>query len=590
MAPRLEGHNVRIALPVTAAGTGESSTRDPSPTTPAEDLAQRSDLEEASQTQCCEGEANLVVEVIPNEASRNSLKEVKKEQSRRLKFMRHTNLGARWSVKFIGLGMMAVILILAVLYKPTNVIDDDIHHRRVMTALFVAGLTLVALEDWVVLNKAGVMIILAGVMWTFHAVKHHPNEKSEEGHAILHHKLEKGLAEVGSIILFLLPAMGLVESIDHFDGFAIVTRTILRYMGKRPDLLMPIIFILSFFLSSVMDNLTATIVCLKILRHVVPHNEDWRHSCGGLTVVSANAGGAWSPIGDVTTTMLWIQNKITAAETVKGLFIPSFVAGVVPLCGIWWQACRCGPGPAAKDKKVSGEVMPTATSADQNEDPANAIVSFKSIAALVVGVGLILLIPVLKIVTGLPPYLGMLLALGIFWVITDCFNFEPPLPSSAEDSQGAHGHGEQGVTAALHKVDLSSLLFFTGVLLSVVALESAGVLKRYSSFLVEITGHSQVALSILLGVSSAIVDNVPLVQAAIEMFDETPVDDSLWQLVALASGTGGSILAVGSVAGVTLMGMEGVSFIWYAKRISLWAALGFMLAVATYELQHSLVQ
>eukprot|EP00913_Durusdinium_trenchii_P013239 g12426.t2 len=327
--------------------------------------------------------------------------------------------------------------------------------------------------------------------------------------------------------------MCLVESIDHMKGFAVVTRFIVRCTREKPGRLMPIVCVLAFFLSSVIDNLTATIVCIKILQRVVPHNQercalfdqvisnksqDWRHSCGGLVVVAANAGGAWSPIGDVTTTMLWVQQKISTA-------------GIV--------AKRCAP-------KHEGEAPPI--------NPP--VASRNSKIVLSVGILCILMVPVVKMVTGLPPYLGMMMALGVFWLVSEIGD--------------------------LANVDLSSLLFFTGVLMGVSALESAEVLANYSEFMRRVTKGSDMLLAVLIGVSSAVVDNVPLVQASIEMFDDN-MDSPLWQL--LSAGTGGSMLAVGSVAGVTLMGLEKVGFLWYMKRISPWAALGFILGLVTYQLQ-----
>jgi len=461
-------------------------------------------------------------------------------------------------------------------------------------------------------------------MWVFTAVGFQPHA-SEEGYAKLHEELSRGLEDVGSIILFLLPAMGLVESIDHFGGFAVVTQAIERLVRRRRDALMPIICLLSFFMSSVIDNLTATIVAVKLLRHIVPDDDEWRRLCGGLAVVAANAGGAWSPIGDVTTTMLWIQGKISALETVASLFVPSLVAGVVPLGGLWWQAKRHA---ATKAKAEASAATPAGCCrAEGSVGSGPAKVTASSVAVLALGIGCILMVPVLKIWTGLPPYLGMLLALGIVWVVTDSMGIAPAghsadpaeaeaatepaergpeswtgaeaLQSREESTDASEEQGmpapashavslESGVPEALHKVDLTGLLFFTGVLLAVVALDSAGVLQHYAEFLAELCHGSSVAISALLGVSSAVVDNVPLVQAAIEMFSEVERDDPLWQLVALAAGTGGSILSVGSIAGVTLMGMEGVGFLWYCRRVSVWAAIGFAAGIAAFQLQHTL--
>uniref|UniRef100_A0A7S0APB8 Citrate transporter-like domain-containing protein n=1 Tax=Pyrodinium bahamense TaxID=73915 RepID=A0A7S0APB8_9DINO len=524
-------------------------------------------------------------------------------------------------VKVGGFSLMVVIFLVSMLRWPNGMIKDENTRAQVLSTLFIVGLTMVALEDMIAINKSSVMMVLAATMWTFLAVSYDPI-KSKDGANELHEELNRGLHEVGGVILFLLPAMGVVESIDHFDGFAIVTFVIHKIMRGQKERLMPIICFLTFALSSVIDNLTATIVALKLLRHVVTDDVEWRRNCGGSAVIAANAGGAWSPIGDVTTTMLWIQGKITAPKTVSWLFLPSFVAGALPLLGIWWRARRNGrgPGPLQTAKRQSRgsrrfselvdepENHAPEKELEQDREPLRCYardvhrdeITFMKVLALVLGIAFILMVPVLKMWTGLPPYLGMLLALGLFWFMTDNFEFdssahqevqangrpEPHSPGRAIDSEVQAQHG---VVAALHKVDLTGLLFFTGVLLAVGALDSAGVLHDYARFLVGLCGTSPVALCTLLGVSSAIVDNVPLVEASIDMFKETDCDDPLWQLIALAAGTGGSILSIGSIAGVTLMSMEGVGFIWYCKQISLWAALGFAMGIVIYQVQRLLL-
>jgi len=382
-------------------------------------------------------------------------------------------------------------------------------------------------------------------------------------------------------------------------------------MAGHRGRLMPIICIFTFFLSSVIDNLTSTIVALKILRSLAAKDQDFRHVCGSLAVIAANAGGVWSAVGDVTTTMLWIQSKVTAPKLVVTLFLPSVVAGVLPLLGIWWQwrrdMQRNGTEPRESRARVnsgnsgvadddSGQMSKKAqrrvekqplsmngrTAADMSQK-----VTAKKVLVLVVGILLILMVPTLKILTGLPPYLGMLLALGTFWMLTDSLDLSVEessgVPGNSPRSTG--GHDEAGVMAALHKVDLSGLLFFAGVLLAVGALDSAGVLRRYATNLVQATRGSPVALCTLLGLSSAVVDNVPLVQAAIDMFNEVSTDDPLWHLIALAAGTGGSCLSVGSIAGVTLMSMEGVGFLWYLRRIGPWALVGFFGGILTCQAQ-----
>eukprot|EP00425_Heterocapsa_triquetra_P003392 CAMPEP_0195060168 /NCGR_PEP_ID=MMETSP0448-20130528/7491_1 /TAXON_ID=66468 /ORGANISM="Heterocapsa triquestra, Strain CCMP 448" /LENGTH=567 /DNA_ID=CAMNT_0040090539 /DNA_START=64 /DNA_END=1767 /DNA_ORIENTATION=+ len=506
---------------------------------------------------------------------------------------------ARRGLKVMGATFMAAVFLVSLFGWPGGWIDDEHLKPTLMSVLFLVGLVLVVLEDHVGVNKAAVMLIVSASMWTFLSVGYHPHA-SREGHEALEHELNHGLQEVGSIILFLLPAMGVVESIDHFDGFAVVTHMIGKWTKGRKEPLLPILGMLCFFMSAVIDNLTATIVCLKLLRHAVGEDRHLRHTIGGLVVIAANAGGAWSPVGDVTTTMLWLANKITVGSTILWLFFPALVVCIVPLLGMWYQARR--------EARICDAAAAAAGEASPHGAPMELpVVTRGKVAVLVMGIACILMVPVLKMVTGLPPYLGMLLALGILWFVTDTvwFHHYAKVPHPEDDPEGGldadgtpktptmsvivGGTEQTNVVEALHKMDLTGLLFFAGVLLAVGALDTAGVLELYAKLLVDLCGNSPVAICSLLGVSSAIVDNVPLVQAAINMFGEsTPTDDPLWQLVALAAGTGGSILSVGSIAGVTLMTMEGVGYLWYCRRVSLWAAVGFALGIATYQLERAI--
>lgn len=511
-----------------------------------------------------------------------------------------------WTLSMIaklgGIGGMITMLFFSAIGWPARLSEDDDVRSKVMSVLFLTGLALVALEDVVGINKSAIMLLLAATSWTMLAESYDPVH-SEVGRHQLHLELDRGLQDVGSVILFLLPAMGVVESIDHFGGFQIVTQLIHWAMRGYKERVVPIICLLVFFLSSVIDNLTATIVALKILRHVVADDEDFRRECGGLVVIAANAGGAWSPIGDVTTTMLWIQGKITAPNTVLSLFIPSFVAGMMPLAGVCWQMRRRSGSPRptprgssrlqsdgggsnqdCEEGQAGQEQEPLRQVSDDDEDTRHEKITSAKAISLCLGIFVILLVPALKMITGLPPYLGMLLALGLMWLITDLLGFD-----NKQAQTKGHESVRRGVIAALFQVDLTGLLFFTGVLLSVGALDSAGVLRRYAGYLVGEFGDNRVALCTTLGISSAVVDNVPLVEAAIDMFKDVETDDSLWQLVALAAGTGGSILSIGSIAGVTLMSMEGIGFLWYCKRVSLWASLGFFFSIGTYQLQQLII-
>lgn len=474
-----------------------------------------------------------------------------------------------------------------------------------MSSLFLIGLTVVALEDVLGINKSAVMLGLATMIWTVLAVQYHPMNSSIGAHK-LEKKLDEGLVEIGSVVLFLLPAMAVVESMDHLGGFTLITLAMRRCANRGSDSFLYAVTLTTFFLSSMIDNLTATIVALKILRHVVPDSHlERRHFCGGLVVVAANAGGAWSPVGDVTTTMLWVHGNISAKMIILRLFFPSFIAGIVPLVATsmyrCWQAKSAGgvrnmcsrSSSHVRDDVETMEMVGFSESEDKEA-------SWFGIFALLLGVVCVLLVPVLKTFIGIPPYLGMLLGLAIFWLVSDAVLqlFGPAQnskPSSGlkgardfveeELAQPAIVPSRQGVVAALPKVDLKGLLFFTGVLLCVGALNAAGALKDYADFLVVHFGSSPVKLASVLGVSSAVVDNVPLVQAAIDMFDDKPRDHILWHLIALASGTGGSLLSIGSVAGVTLMSMEGVGFLWYARHITPLATLSFSAGILAFSLQ-----
>lgn len=492
---------------------------------------------------------------------------------------------ARLWAKVLGIGVIAVFFTIALMQWPLQLVDDKHMQAVVMSTLFLAGLVLLVVEDHVNVNKAAIMLMVSTAMWIFLAVSYHPNS-SREGREELEHELARGVKDVGSIILFLLPAMGVVESIDHFDGFAVVTHLIVKTIGKRKDMLMPVLCVLTFFLSAIIDNLTATIVSLKILRNVAGDDRHLRHTIGGLMVIAANAGGVWSPIGDVTTTMLWLQDKISVTNTLLWLFVPSLVAAVVPLLGLCWQTRR-----AAAREQLAERQSPV----EDQEHGGPAELTYAKVVVLCLGLACILMVPALKMATGLPPYMGMLLALGIIWFVTDTKTFRHlvHLPEACpEQEEGATPHtpveprfGDEGVSEALHKMDLTGLLFFAGVLLVVGALNTAGVLRGYADLLIRICGNRPELICTLLGMSSAVVDNVPLVQAAITMFADTPIDDPLWQLVALAAGTGGSLLSVGSIAGVTFMTMEGVGYVWYCRRVSFWAATGFGLGLVTFQLE-----
>jgi len=509
--------------------------------------------------------------------------------------------------------------------------------NRVLVAIFLTGLGVVALEDVLHMDKSSIMLLCAGIMWTVLAVSDDPQKK--KGMKKLEKQLDNGVAEVGKLLLFLLPAMGLCESIDHLHGFDVVAHAVKCATFGKKQLLMPVICLFTFALCTVVDSMSAMLVVLKTLRLLEPDDDDWRRQCGALAVLGANAC-VWSPIGEVTTAMLWIGGKITPAKIAAWLFIPSLASLLVPLSVLWGMAlfrrakveedaielsrsdfAKISPKnvdlestelfdnvsgffdgvdtPTSDDagsdngsKKNPSGRFPTPSEADSDggtgetkpgevvelyaaEDHRVGELTRSSISVFCLGVGCIVTVPLLKMNTSLPPYFGMLFALGLMWFVTDIFGV------------GINGNG--GVIAALHKVDLPGLLFFAGVLQSVAALDAAHILRWFASILKDTFGGNPVTMSISLGFASALVDNVPLVQAAIDMFVDVPADDPLWQLVALAAGTGGSLLSTGGIAGVTFMGVEGISFMWYLKNVSLFAVVGFFAGILTYMLQTAIV-
>jgi Na+/H+ antiporter NhaD/arsenite permease-like protein len=351
--------------------------------------------------------------------------------------------------------------------------------------------------------------------------------------------------------------MVIVELIDAHDGFDLVTQRISTTNKKR---LLWLTGFIAFFLSAILDNLTTTIVMVSLLRKLVADRED-RLLLAGMIVIAANAGGAWSPLGDVTTTMLWIGGQITALNIMKVLFLPSLVCLVLPL--------------ALLTRKMTGSVQVP----EKEEGYQSESTPFEKNMVFGIGIGSLLFVPVFKTVTHLPPYMGMLFGLGIMWVLTELIH----------NKKDEIEKGPRSVNHALRKIDTPSILFFLGILVAITALESIGTLHHLADWLDHTVGNVT-AIGVLIGFLSAIVDNVPLVAAAQGMYDLNtyPADHFFWELIAYCAGTGGSTLIIGSAAGVAAMGMEDIHFFWYLKRISLLAAIGYLAGVAVYVLQHTL--
>ena len=369
---------------------------------------------------------------------------------------------------------------------------------------------------------------------------------------LLHH-----FGKTCEILIFLIGAMTIVEIIDNFDGFSTIKSFIKT--NKKKTLLW-IVSILAFILSAIIDNLTATIVLITILRKLVPDTKD-RMWFAGMIVVTANAGGAWSPIGDVTTTMLWMNEKVTAAKLIEYLIIPSLVCMVIP-------TIIAGFLPAFK-----GEFKSEEDSGAQNA---------RGPLMLYLGLGLIVMVPIFKTLTHLPPYLGMMLSLGIFSMVAEVISnrqFSLTDLSATSDSENAHGHSP--TFKALAKIEMPSILFFLGILMTVAALESLGMIYIFGQ---DVEASMDTNLFVmLLGAGSAVIDNVPLVAASMGMFDAA-TDSSLWHFIAYAAGTGGSMLIIGSAAGVVAMGMERISFFWYLKNIAGLALVGYLAGAGVFLL------
>jgi len=414
--------------------------------------------------------------------------------------------------------------------------------------IFVIGYSAIAFEHVLRLDKAAPSLITGVLCWTLYMLSGVEVESAVEG--LLHH-----LSEIASILFFLLGAMTIVELIDSHNGFAIVTD---KVKTKNKMRLLWIISILTFFTSALLDNLTTAIVMTSLCTKILDQKSD-RLWFTGMIIIAANAGGAFSPLGDVTTTMLWIGGQITAKNIIIKLFLPSLAVCLVPLLIL---------SPRFRGKTFSSPVSETG---NINRKDANTV--------LISGVLLLLFVPVFKMVTHLPPFMGILLALGVLWIIVAVINSGKPQEEKKRLS----------VAHALQKVDSPSILFFLGILLAVSALQMFGILKQVGLFLDNSLGNDY-SIAIALGLISSIVDNVPLVAAVQNMYDlsDFPTDHPFWEFLALTTGTGGSAIIIGSAAGVAAMGMEKIEFGWYLKKISWLALAGFFAGVLVFILQQSL--
>ncbi len=417
--------------------------------------------------------------------------------------------------------------------------------------VFIIGYAAIALEHPLKINKAASALITGVLCWTIFALF------TKDTH-LPSHLLTEHLGEVAGILFFLLGAMTIVELIDAHDGFEIITTRIQTTSKKK---LVWIVGFIAFFLSAVIDNLTTTIVLVSLLRIITPDKKD-RLLFAGLVIIAANAGGAWSPIGDITTTMLWMGGQITVGGIILSTFLPSLVCFLIPAFVI--------------SRQVKGNVV-RATELAKNRNFTTSSRARNTVFCL--GIGTLLFVPVFKTVTHLPPYMGILIGLGIMWVITEMINSEK---DEAEK-------GELSVNHALRKIDTPSILFFLGILISISALQVTGVLNDVATAMNNSIGNIKI-ITIFIGLLSAIVDNVPLVAAAQGMYslEQYPTGHFFWNFLAYCAGTGGSCLIIGSAAGVVAMGLEKIEFFWYMKKIGWLALIGYLAGAGAFLLQHYL--
>lgn len=457
--------------------------------------------------------------------------------------------------------------------------------------LFVVGYTFIVLEHKIHLDKAVPALLMGGIMWGIVALAHIP-VGIEHGAGNLEAVMLHHTGKIAEIILFIMGAMALVELIDLHEGFSVITS---RIHTQRKARMLWIIAVISFFLSAVIDSLTTAIVVTTMLRKLVGDRKE-RLVYVSIVVLAANAGGAWSPIGAVTTTMFWIANKVSTFAVVGRLLLPSLVCMALP---VWVLSRTKGmrgnlaiatePTEADVTIQTAGDLMQpsmevpnTANDTDQETTPLPAVatdtvytVGRAATIIFFVGLGAFLFVPIFKVTTHLPPYLGMMISLATVWAVSEWLH---PAETFAQNRFHA-------VLEALSRISVSGLLFFLGILLAVASLEAVGGLNDLAAWLDSLLPRTVVA--VVLGILSAIVDNVPLTAAAIGMYN-VPTDDPLWHLLAFTTATGGSLLIIGSAAGVAAMGMEKIEFGWYLRRITWLALLGYTAGVITYLIQSAL--
>ena len=428
-----------------------------------------------------------------------------------------------------------------------------------LLAVFIVGYLFIALEHTIKIDKAATALLTGTLCWVIFIIGRDSflvNISGDESIQFVTESLRENLGEISEILFFLLGAMTIVEIIDAHEGFSVITDKITT--TNRVKLLW-ILCLLTFFLSAALDNLTTAIVMSALLRKLIHDKKDlWMFA--GLLIIAANAGGAWSPIGDVTTIMLWIGGQVTAMHIIKEIFLPSLVCLLVPLAIISFR--------------FKGHITKP-TEHYILDSHGYQVSSFEKNLVFAIGIGALLFVPIFKTITHLPPFMGILLGLSVVWITTEIIHRNKTIEEKKT----------LAISNVLRRIDTPSILFFLGILVAVGALQSAGHLADMSRLL-DANFDSIYAVNSIIGVLSSIVDNVPLVAGTMGMYslDSYPPDSDFWELLAYCAGTGGSILIIGSAAGVAIMGILKIDFMWYLKNISLLAFIGYIAGILTFML------
>lgn len=444
---------------------------------------------------------------------------------------------------------------------------------EMMIVVFVVGYLMIAIEHVLGINKATFALLMGGVLWTMFAFTGMVDN--------LDVVLVEHLGDTCEILVFLIGAMIIVELIDRYNGFSFITQVIHLHNERR---LLFVLSLVTFFMSAVLDNMTTTIVMIMLMRRLLANAED-RWLFAGVIVIAANSGGAWSPIGDVTTIMLWMNENVTSLDLIVNLFVPCLVSTIVPA----YMASLM-----IKNKTLVA-ATPENSTVECGEGDGSGVNPRLSRLVMIVGVASLIFVPVFKTLTGMPPFIGMMISLSIMWLLTEV------LANKYKFDKSFGGR----VSQAVRNIDMPTILFFLGILMAVGALQAAGILSEIAHFL-DRTIHEPFIINTIIGALSSVIDNVPLVAACMDMYpvlDAAQVaasvdpayanhfiaDGLFWHLLTFCAGVGGSMLIIGSAAGVVAMGLEKISFWWYLKRISLLALVGYVCGILTIWAQHSII-